>query len=326
MPQGALGAVIGDRDGSVWITSEQGLTRFRAGRFETLGTLPGLPRSRLTTLCEDREGGLWVGTATSGLVRLADRTMGAVAPETELARASITTVGEDGEGRLIIGTRAGAVFVHERGGRTWRVGHPDGSSSRGTVYSILAAPGRGVLVGSEAGLAVLVGESLVPAKDWPHGRSVRALTFGRDGDVWVAERDGGIHRFRDGRVVQGFGHDDGLPKGLVTAILVPKDGGILAGGRGGLARLRGERFAPLQRSDGEQTPLSVLSLHEDTKGRVWVGTLDSGIAMVAGDRIEVLGTAGGAFHPRIAQILHDEGGFLWLGFSAGLQSSQVAPI
>ena len=55
-------AIYQGRDGSIWIGTDEGVSRWRQGRFTNYGTEQGLCYFSIRTLTEDRNGDLWIGT------------------------------------------------------------------------------------------------------------------------------------------------------------------------------------------------------------------------------------------------------------------------
>ncbi len=66
IPQSTVFAVTKNRDGFVFIGTDDGLARFDGKRFESIN-LPFLADRRVNTLKTDRDGAIWIGTASHGL-------------------------------------------------------------------------------------------------------------------------------------------------------------------------------------------------------------------------------------------------------------------
>ena len=101
------------RDGSLWIGTETGLTRFRENQWTRYTRSDGLAGDRVWVLHEDRSGGLWIGTR-SGLNRLQDGTLRTYTTGDGLADDEIMALGEDLEGTLWVGTRGGGLSRFDR--------------------------------------------------------------------------------------------------------------------------------------------------------------------------------------------------------------------
>ena len=69
-------AVLRDRDGFLWVaTYYNGVFREEEGQFVGVGDPAMFNESRVAVLFEDREGSVWFGTETGGMVQLWDGTL-----------------------------------------------------------------------------------------------------------------------------------------------------------------------------------------------------------------------------------------------------------
>lgn len=90
-----------------------------------------------------------------------------------------------------------------------------------------------------------------------------------------------------------FGIDDGLPQASVNALLQGRDGYLWIGTYGGLARFDGDSFKTFRISPRGLVSNRILSLHEDRRGRLWIGTQEAGIALYESGRFRPLDFCGG---------------------------------
>src|SRR3954471_8831851 len=65
------GAMLQTRDGRLWLATDAGLGVLDGQGLRTYTRRNGLPADELVALAEDRDGNLWVGTRSHGLMRLA---------------------------------------------------------------------------------------------------------------------------------------------------------------------------------------------------------------------------------------------------------------
>ena len=70
LPQSTVSAILQTRDGYLWIATWAGTVRFDGVRFSPLAA--DLPNDHARVLFEDRDGGVWIGVAGTGLVRWHD--------------------------------------------------------------------------------------------------------------------------------------------------------------------------------------------------------------------------------------------------------------
>src|SRR5215467_8049767 len=64
----AVQVVLQDREGFLWVGTQNGLFRYDGSRFKAFTKDDGLPGARIESLHETGDGTLWVGTGT-GLAR-----------------------------------------------------------------------------------------------------------------------------------------------------------------------------------------------------------------------------------------------------------------
>lgn len=129
-------------------------------------------------------------------------------------------------------------------------------------------------------------------------------------------------------VPRAFTSDDGLPQAGVTSILQTRDGYLWVGTFGGLARFDGQSFhtfrdIPAQSSadpdDGRREGPSsnrILTLYEDDRSRLWIGTQDAGLSVFEQGSFRHLPMCGGICG--IGRILQSADGTVWITSSAGI--------
>src|ERR1019366_5771637 len=112
--RGVVNAIVKDRAGSLWVaTDAKGVMRLAGGQVSSFLSADGLTDSRVLSLFEDREGSLWVGTA-SGLDRFRD---------TKLTTYTVAEKLPSNQAQNIIETRDGSVYVTCRAGGLARFFH-----------------------------------------------------------------------------------------------------------------------------------------------------------------------------------------------------------
>jgi ligand-binding sensor domain-containing protein len=218
--------------------------------FEHLRQENGVPNEIATSVAEDGQGFIWLGTL-SGLARWDGyrahpyrsdpKTPGALPDNV------IQTLHGDAAGRLWVGTSAAGLVRH------------DAQSDRFVSYA----------VGPE-GLSHV---------------SIRQIADDGAGGLWVAT-DGGLDQLdpATGRVRRwAVDGSTGLSGGRVNTVLRSRQGRLYAGTPAGLFRLDpgAQRFVAVPIVAGDAPELS--SLTEDSRGRLWIGTLRRGAFVIAAD-------------------------------------------
>ena len=252
------------------------------------------PLSFGTSITQDRDGFIWLGTQT-GLVRWdgfrARRYRADPDHEGSLPDAYILSVHVDTGGRLWVGTSAGGLARYD--------------AERDRFTTIPAGPG---------GL--------------DHAR-VSGIVDDGAGGIWVGT-GAGLERVDAGGNVHGAASGapqlaaPTLPSGGVDALLRDRQGGLWIGTREGLFYRSGDdaRAEIVHLGAAARTEPSISALYQDSAGRVWIGTRANGAF--------VIGAAGAAPYPivekaaqatlqgeRVCSIVEKEADVIWLGTESG---------
>ncbi|NNE16157.1 MAG: hypothetical protein HKN51_14325 [Saprospiraceae bacterium] len=75
---------------------------------------------------------------------------------------------------------------------------------------------------------------------------------------------------------------------------------------------------PTEQKSAEQIGQYVVKIFQDSKGSLWFGTLEKGVAKYDGNQLIYLTTKNGLPSNRITNIIEDEFGNLWFGTGAGI--------
>src|SRR5262245_21429285 len=102
--------IVETPSGTVWITTPHPkgeLWRLSNGQFTLMTGKGGLPGRWITSICEDRKGNTWLGTADGGLYLLNGENISVCTTAYGLSSDHIATIYEDREGNIWIGTGNG---------------------------------------------------------------------------------------------------------------------------------------------------------------------------------------------------------------------------
>jgi signal transduction histidine kinase/ligand-binding sensor domain-containing protein len=272
LPAGVIWTMAKDRNGYLWLGTDEGLLRFDGLRFlrwqsEMSGSLPSAAVRSLVTA---RDGSIWVGFAEPGGVsRIAGREVHNYGVTDGLGAGAVTVLLEDREGRMLAGSRSG-LFMLE--GTKWLgiAPIPGGALYSGTIDQ------RGQLfVTTTAGVFRLAPSTQTLAPVGTVDRPVRDITWDGNGEVWASDPVSGFRRLADAPPAK-----SGLDNGQGSRLLFDSRGNLWVGtfgqglwrvaldSRGGLPRVEKTSTLTGLSSDG------IASLLEDADGAIWVGTYD----------------------------------------------------
>jgi len=311
-----------------------------------LGSAPAVRRiddagSPVSALLEDREGMLWRGTHSTGLVQ---------SKRTPVRMADVGTVRALPAAYPVTATRDGAVWYGTRTGDLVRIPPPRAAGREPArnfrdrlvfregpgawVRTILEDRAGRLWVGAEAlhacdahGMPAMrcarVGDPGAPANTLE--QSVLALHEAADGTLWAGSALS-LHRRAPGGRWQRVDAADGTPLGGVRAFAATPDGALWMGTvAGGLLRHDGRAVRRVTVADGLPSNI-VRALHVDPDGWLWVGTEGRGLARLdprqwrdgGRGRIATIDTRRGLFDDVLHQILPDDAGRLWFNTNRGL--------
>ncbi len=343
-------ALLADRDGTLWIATNLGLSRLKDGRFNALAEGEGLPNggSGVMFLFQDSRGVVWAA-GRGGVFRYESGRFIRVAPPPDTYYISIA---ETGDGSIWLSTWGAGLERVDAGGIR-RFTSADGLSSN-FLEGLFADRDGSLWIGSNAGLDHLTGgcfqhvfrggevknilrdrhgtlwfgtvgnglkrlrEGTVDGISTSEGLSssqVNTLFEDRERSLWIGMHNGGLVRLRDGKFTV-WGTPEGLSGDVIQSMLEARDGSIWIGTLSGLDLLQGSRVIahPLRRLGIDN--VTVQALYEDPIGALWIGTL-RGLYRVKGDSVKLYTRQDGLPTEWIHAITGDADGSLWFGGNGG---------
>jgi signal transduction histidine kinase/ligand-binding sensor domain-containing protein len=341
LPDERVRALLGARDGALWIGTNRGLASWKDGVFVTHKELAG---TLINALTEDAAGTVWVGGSVHGHGVLCALRRGGNECHGESAGLdhTITSLHIDRTGVLWIGST----------NRVWRWGAQPAESyalpaRMLTLRTMVSSADGSLLVATSKGLFRVHEGRLAPFELPAKLRDVSFSTVlcDRDGGLWLALSDRGLVHVHQGRIdtldsaaslsgdyvlslfedreggiwvttTDGFDHfrvraaatysrSQGI-LGRVTSVLPARDGTVWISTSAGLYRLqRGEisRVAAARPS----------SLFEDTRARIWLLNV-SELKYVERDRMVNIDLPPGDFFAAVAE---DASGNVWIAYRSG---------
>lgn len=291
------------RAGDIWIGTQDGLDEWDAARralvhFPHIAEAGHSLKRGISQVLEDPSGAVWIGIFDGGLDRMdRDGNIAQVFRHDPRAAASlasddVTALLEDRAGRLWVGTAEGLDLLDRSSGEFHHYRHDPSdaeSLSDAFIMSLYQDDTGLVWIGTESG-----GVSRWNPRswelgghrpDWLVGKFVAAFADAPDDKVWISSLGGGLVQFDP---------QSGRRTGL-DALLHRKV--VMDGGR-------------------------VMSLHEDGRGTLWIGTMASGLERLDPDgRLRSIAAKAGdprsLSAPGIMTIVESRSGEIWLGTYAG---------
>ncbi|MEO8672175.1 MAG: two-component regulator propeller domain-containing protein [Tahibacter sp.] len=257
MSQATTRVITQDRNGFIWIGSQDGLNRFDGYGFRVYKSDRddpwSLSQNHVWSLAADPDGSLWVGTQAGGLNHYdpaLDRFTAYRADPAEqqaIAANHVTALLIDRDQRLWIANSAGRLQWFDRAAQRFDSTPIGVHASMRMVRSMRQAADSSVWLGAREGLWRV-------DADGTHLTEVRAgaelpldvysIEQTPDGDLWIGTAENGLYQLHDdGSLVRHFSSDPAAAEPVlhdtaIRALLADPDGGLwIAGNSHGLARL-----------------------------------------------------------------------------------------
>ena len=303
-----------DDRGVLWANNGAGQTFLWKDGVST--EVPGLRVTFSATAIKDREGTLWIGTVSHGLVRARLRILEMERHPGGAEANFIYPVLQDRSGDVWIGSGfQGLTRLRDGRYETLAI---DGRPQASEISSLFEDGDGSLWVGLyRNGLARVVDGRLRSEprlSEQIQGR-VDVIHRDRDGTLWFGGNSG-LHRLRDGQVTR-FTAKEGLAFTHVKAVYEDAAGVLWFGGYGGISRWQGGTFDSLTAADGLSSD-RVITLQGDARGALWIGTYGGGLNRLSGGRVTRYLRKDGLYDDVITQILTDSRGYFWIGGGRGV--------
>ena len=311
LPQASVNAILQTRDGFLWLTTFGGLVRYDGLRLQVFntGNTKGLRTGRFTSLFEDREGNLWIGTEGQGVTRYKDEVFTTYTTENGLPNNQAGQIREDSAGNVLI--QAGDRIVQ------WK---------NETFVPYNPAPGEpviGRLHRTRTGAVWYLDGAIL--HKYENGRITADLATGfdvnrffedREGRLWIGTREKRLLMFQHGKL-QVYSEKEGYPEILLNTFYEDRKGRLWFGTRGGgLLEFKDNRFTRYTTSDSLAGD-DVLVISEDREGTLWVGTT-SGLSRLTERVVTAYSIKDGLAANNVYPIYEDRQGHIWIGSWPGL--------
>ncbi len=250
-PQDRISALALGDDG-LWAAQGNGeLFRLQGDVWEKVTLRVGrrpLKLSGVETLFLDRDGQLWLGTHTQGVVVFDGKRARQWTRAEGLAEDFVTAIAQSKDGAMWFGTRSGGLSRWD--GRHWKeITTQDGLISN-EVTALLVDDEGALWVGTRDGISQWDGSAwrAFITDDGLGGNDITALAQDEDGAVWAATWGGGVSRWQDG-VWETFDARNGLaPSGVETLLTTP--GQVWMGSVSGLSVYDGRSWQQFSHAYG----------------------------------------------------------------------------
>jgi signal transduction histidine kinase/ligand-binding sensor domain-containing protein len=274
----AVNSIYQDREGNLWVTTDQGVDLFRDTPVVSFSTREGLSAANTRSVLARRDGSVWVGNG-GDLDVLFKSHVSVIGKRQGLPGEEVTALFEDHTGRLWLGTDQ-KVLTYERG-RFFEVIQADGRA--------LGAPERSCIAITE---------------DSDHNIWVMMYGFGRS-QLFRIEN----HKVREEIPLPGIPKASWLAPDQETGIWIGSNSDVLA-------RYSGGHMETISLGRGDKS-FTTQSLVVDSRNSIWVAT-SNGLVRWNDGIWKTLDARNGLPCSSIIALIKDNQGALWLRTQCGI--------
>jgi ligand-binding sensor domain-containing protein/serine phosphatase RsbU (regulator of sigma subunit) len=313
-----VSSLYADTEGSLWVGTMGGVSRYDADQFRTFGRAEGLTEKRVYSLSVGAGDSLWIGTWAGGVNLLAGGRLSHIDRDDGLLDNDVTVLSHDSQGRVWVGNARGVSLI-DGTSVTAFAEYPDESR---VTWAIAEDDEGAIWIGSgrDGGLVKYTDGELVTytAADGFAQNTVRAILPAKDGRIWFGTHNG--LSLLDDSGFTTYTVKDGLPHNHVRALTEDHSGNLWIGTwGGGLSKYDGVSFHNFSARDGLASDI-VRCLMEDRRGHIWIGTWGGGISRYDGLVFQSLLRRDGVAHNVVAALTQDRDGTVWIGSEGGLNA------
>lgn len=295
---GNVNCSLQDKAGNLWFgTTQNGLYKYDGKSFRQFLVADGLTSNNVSSLLEDTEGKIWIGTE-AGLCLYDGKTFAKIQiplpknlppNKNPYYRNShgVSSMMQAQSGKLWFVTINGVYVYDGKSFTLFKINEAANGflTSNDKAERILEDKAGNIWFGGRTNQGVyrFDGKSITNLKLkelYQNGPKPKAHNWAwpqvqdKAGNIWFSNW-GGAYRY-DGKSVTSF-----TLSGGVMRIIEDKKGNLWFGGDGGLRRYNGKSFTRFTTNDGLATPW-VWSILEDKSGNLWVGTRESSLYLFDG--------------------------------------------
>jgi signal transduction histidine kinase len=322
-----------DSTGAVWIGAVKGLRKYKDGQSTLYTTAQGLSGNWITSMGEDREGNLWVGTWAAGVCKLSGEMIASFTRAEGLPDQHTWKVIEGRDDRIYAVTNSGGLVEISGGRATPVAGSQSAQFQLGQLGRMLQDRRGDWWIGTKQGLFRFPG----PRLQLTHGQKYTSaegiseapvinLYEEPGGKVWISSADDHLYwcdpatgaRPRFQRI-----HMKAIsPLNSPLRRMADRTGALWMGYHNDLARLVNGKVVVCQAMDGlpETRPCAFF---QDSRGWFWIGLRYRGVSVIKDPTAEELkfvnySTENGLAGDTVWSIAEDDFGRIYLDTSRGL--------
>ncbi|MCU0238417.1 MAG: hypothetical protein MUC29_03170, partial [Pyrinomonadaceae bacterium] len=266
----------------------------------------------------DREGSIWLGRISEGLIQLLDRRVQTLTFEGNfnnktIKEIAINSIAEDKEGNMWFASNP---FLFRLSN-----GKIEQMSKSANFGSVMIDSQKKLWFVTSFGLQSYENNKFTAHKEisWEDKFSANSLFEDSKKNLWYGCNDCGVFVAHNEKIIARYSTENGLVGNTADFITETLDGAIWIGTTAGLSRLQDGKFTNWTTENGLSNDY-VRAIYEDQDGTIWIGTYGGGLNRYKDGIFTHITTNHGLFDDIVSQILVDDNDNFWFLGNRGIFS------
>ncbi len=310
-----------DSKSNLWFgTYHGGLYKYESAKdtFTIFDIRDGLASNWISSIAEDHNGFLWVGTWGEGITQISEYGLKTFNLSNGLNDLKIRRIIEDKEGNMLIGTHEHGLSIF-KGEQFVSFSTEDGLLNS-QIWSVIQDKSGKFWFGTNEGVSIY--DENLPVENQFHdfqklkGTLIRMIKEDNKQRVWISTDSEGIFTYNNKTSVFTYEPrlNSYLPKLVVTALETDKNGKVWAGTLDGLVSYDYDtREVSYFTQTSGLAGNDITALYSDSKNRLWIGCRGLGLTLLT-DTTFTIPDLGENFTATC--MIEDHQGQLWIGTEA----------
>jgi PAS domain S-box-containing protein len=278
LPQNSISSIVQDRDGFLWLGTENGLVRFDGVQFEIFNEQKGALRdSFISSLVLGNNGSLWGATRDGGIFSFKDERFTFYGQRNGLDNSQVWVIQQTSDGAIWAGTRNGLYRLYE--GRVTAYNTTNGLP-KPHVTALAEGDNGDLWIGTVDGQLALLHNQKISKINLPNheGRTeLKALLYNHEThELWIGHDGDGLYRFANG-VTTFFPLIPDAPVLNIQTLFMDRQKKLWIGTQhDGAICINSEKTSFFGRREGLSSDF-VQAIYQDDEDNIWIGTAYGGL-------------------------------------------------
>ena len=316
LPHNQARTIIQDKEGSLWIGTDDGLTRYDGKFFYNYSTGQGLSNSHILALFQDSKENIWIGTFRGGVIKFDGVSYTTFSSFPTLSNGIINDFTEDKEGNIWIASGDGLIKYNGQSFVLYNVSH---GLPANEIRAVDVDGNGNIIAGTWGGGLSFFDENVFSNYTRELGfpdTFISSLYVSPNGTIWIGTANNGIVRF-NGTVFFQMSEEHGLIDETIRAITGDSDESVWIGTTSfGISELKGNIITNYGSEQGLASDY-IRSLLIDRDNNLWIGTRVAGLSRFNGFKFTHFTEYQGISNNRVMSVMEESPDVIWLGTYGG---------